>query len=116
MERLVKIGESEIKMRATAATPMHYRNQFKKDMLVELSAMDGKDVSDMDLGVFERMAYIMSGAFKAGTSLEDWLDQFELMDIIDASAEIMNLWQDNSETRMASHSKNEGTAENSTQV
>lgn len=115
MEKIINIGGKEIHMKATAATPMHYRNQFKKDMLVELSAMEGKELAEMDLSVFERMAYIMSGAFKEGISLEDWLDGFDGMtDILEAVAEIMTLWQDNTETRMYSDSKNEETAGNST--
>lgn len=117
MEKIINIGGKDILMRSTSATPMHYRNQFNKDMLVELSAMEGKDLSEMDLGVFERMAYIMSGAFKEGISLEDWLDGFDGMtDILEAVADIMDLWTANTQTRMTSHSKNEETAESSTQA
>ena len=116
MEKKITIGGKDLVMRATAATPMHYRNQFKKDMLVELSAMEGLELAEMDLGVFERMAYIMSGAFKDGTSLEDWLEQFEMTDILEAVSDIMDMWSANEETRMRPNSKNEMMAENTTQV
>jgi len=117
MEKIIKIGDKEVTMRATAATPLHYRNQFNKDLIVELSMMEGKELVDLDFGVFERMAYIMSGAFKDGTSLEDWLEQFDSMtDIIEASAEMIELWEQNAETRLQGHSKNAEMVENSTQA
>lgn len=116
MEKTINIGGKEIQMRATAATPMHYRNQFKKDMMVELAAQEGKDFTEMDLGVFERMAYIFSGAFKDGTSLEEWLEQFdEITALTEAIPELMEFWDDNRETRMVSH-PNEETVESSTQA
>lgn len=116
MEKTITIGGKEILMRATAATPMHYRNQFKKDMMVELAAQEGKDLQNMDLGVFERMAYIFSGAFKNGVSLEEWLEQFdEITALTEAIPDIMTFWEDNKETRMVSH-PNAETVESSTQA
>ena len=116
MKKTINIGGKEILMTATAATPMHYRNQFKKDMMVELAAQEGKDLSEMDLGVFERMAYIFSGAFKEGTSLEEWLEQFDsITALTEAIPELMEFWDDNKESRMVPH-PNEATVESSTQV
>ena len=116
MEKTITIGGKEILMRATAATPMHYRNQFKKDLMVELAAQEGKELADMDLGVFERMAYIFSGAFKEGKSLEDWLEEFdEITALTEAIPELMTFWEDNQATRMVNH-PNAETVENSIQA
>ena len=78
MKKKVMIGDKEVLMTATSATPLHYRNQFPNhDLFKELQANEGKALEDIDYSVFERMAYIMSGAFKEGISLEEWLEQFK---------------------------------------
>ena len=117
MEKTVIIGGKEVLMRATAATPLHYRNQFPgHDLFKELQANEGKALDELDYSVFERMAYIMSGAFKEGTSLEDWLEQFDgIMDVMEAVAEIMDTWNDNAQTQNTPH-PNEETAESTTPV
>lgn len=108
MKKKVMIGDKEVLMTATSATPLHYRNQFPNhDLFKELQANEGKDLADIDYSVFERMAYIMSGAFKEGLCLEEWLEQFDgLTDVIEACAEVMELWTGNAETQNEPHSKN----------
>lgn len=114
MEKTIKIGEQEIRLKATAATPLHYRNVFKgHDLMKDLMKIGECDenLENIDLGIFERMVYIMSGAFKT-ESLADWLDKFEMTDIVEAIPEIIDLWGDNAETQSLDNSKNVGTTEN----
>ena len=116
MEKTILIGTKEVKMKATAATPLHYRNTFKGyDLFKDLQKNEGKDIADMDLSVFERLAFIMSGEFRNMT-LEEWLEQFDgLTDVVEACAEILTAWNDSAEPQSIVR-KNEETAENSTQV
>lgn len=117
MERIIKIGDKEIYMKSTAATPMHYRNQFKgRDLLKEMAGFNGDDLSSIDTSVFDRLAYIMSGAFKDGISLEDWLEQFEMMEFIEAYEDIVELWMGSNDNQNISNSKNAVAVENSAQV
>lgn len=115
MEKTILIGTKEVKMRATAATPLHYRNTFKGyDLFKDLQKNEGKDIADMDLSVFERLAFIMSGEFRNMT-LEEWLEQFDgLTDVVEACAEILTAWNDGAEPQSIAR-KNEETAESSTQ-
>ena len=59
MEGTVKIGGHEVKMRASAATPVFYRKKFGRDCIVDLSPfMAGQEMADFS--VFENLAYIMA--------------------------------------------------------
>ncbi len=42
MESIIKIGDEEVRLKANAITAMHYKNQFKSDVLKDtLSAIGG---------------------------------------------------------------------------
>ena len=98
MEKIIKIGDKDVRFKATAATPMKYRNSFPgKDLFRDLIALEESDDGDME--IFERIAYSMSDAQAEGLTLEDWLEQFELMDLVTALPEIMSLWEDNADTQ-----------------
>lgn len=95
MERTVKIGGKDVRMQASAATPVFYRRKFNRDILVDLAPfMAGKEMDD--LGVFENLAYIMAKrADPEGVpdDIVEWLDQFDAATaIFDALPEIMTLW------------------------
>ena len=108
MTKTVMIGGKEVKMQASAATPVFYRRKFGKDMLVQIAPMmAGKEMDDYS--VFENMAYIM--AKRADDSIPDdvveWLEQFDsAMAIYDASAEIMAVWLASQKTTSTSKKKN----------
>lgn len=62
MERIVNIGDKEIKLRITAATLIHYRNEFNQDPLksiMKLSKIE-EDTTELDLEVFYNLFYIMA--------------------------------------------------------
>ena len=109
MEKIINVGGRDIKFTATAATPMHYRNVFKgcdifKDLMkIEEEQQGAQSESEMidavDMGIFERIAFIMSGEFKNGKSFEQWLEGFEMLDIMTALPDIMQLWTDNMDTQ-----------------
>jgi len=112
MKKIIKIGEKEIEFTATAATAMHYRNTFKGyDMLKELQSLSGGEIeANIDYGMIDRMAYIMSGAFKGKKSMEEWLEQFGPLDIINAMTDILEIYTDSTSTQNMTR-KNVETAE-----
>lgn len=112
---IIKNGK-EHHFAATAATPRKFRNHFKRDMLMELSNIckdvdeetmkalqngdveaANVDIEQVDMGLMEDMAYIMCVDKKPAT-VEEWLEQFEMMDGIELVTEAFELWEDSEKT------------------
>lgn len=112
---IIKNGK-EYHFAATAATPRKFRNHFKRDMLMELANIykdaddetmkalqngdvdaANVDIEQVDMGLMEDMAYIMCVDKKPAT-VEEWLEQFEMMDGIELVTEAFELWEDSEKT------------------
>ena len=99
-------------MKATGNTPKRYRDTFNKDLLVEYQNLlkkidpEGNFQEGADLGVVERLAYVMAKQYdnNIGT-LEEWLDEFGVMDIFNSLADIFSVWNASSETLSDSKKK-----------
>lgn len=120
MEKIIEVSGQSIKFKATAATPIHYRNMFRRDLLRDMQDLyeenkkveEGADehYSIGSLEAFEKIAYIMarSGAgnppdFPA--TPEDWLEGFEMFSIYEALPELIELWGINQKTLSARKKK-----------
>lgn len=112
---IIKNGK-EYHFAATGATPRKFRNHFKRDMLTELANIykdtdeatmkalqngdvdvANVDIEQVDMGLMEDMAYIMCIDEKPAT-VDEWLEQFELMDGIEIVTEAFELWEDSEKT------------------
>lgn len=106
MEKTIKIGNKEVKMKATASTPKRYRNMFNRDLLVELQKIashidvnTGAFIGEVDFDVVENLAYIMAKQADDGIAeIEDWLDMFEPTDVYNAIPQILSVWNNSQET------------------
>jgi hypothetical protein len=117
MQKTVKIGETEIMMRSSAATAIRYRNVFHEDIMQELM---GFDPGKMDAAVIEKiqkLGYIMARSAERAdmTRLTEddymvWLDHFETIDLAQASKEILMLYLGN-KLSSSELKKTEGTAD-----
>lgn len=112
MEKTITIGNVEVTMRATGNTPKRYRETFNKDLLVEYQKLlrhiddEGNFDDNADLGVVERLAYIMAKQYDENIgTLEEWLDQFGVMDIFNSLNQIVTVWTKNTETLSDSKKK-----------
>ena len=103
MIRDIKVGNKIIAMRANAATPIRYRQVFKKNLLPFFM---GKASDEEAAEMVGELAYIMarsaSNASMAKLSYEDyldWLDDFEPLDFVDNGTvtAIVELYQGNEE-------------------
>lgn len=97
MERKIKIGDKEVTLRATAAVPYLYREEFGQDMLLDMAEAN----SGSNTTLFTRLAYVMARhADKSQTpeNIIDWLDEFETFDIYQAVPAIMEVWGLNQQT------------------
>lgn len=100
MERIVKIGGNDYKMKATAASLLKYKAQFGRDLLDDVSAMqaamksDGSfDFSAIDLEVLYNMCWLLIKA--ADPELPpplDWLDTLDSFPLEEAAKDAMELY------------------------
>lgn len=112
MEKIIKIGDKEVTMRATAGTPRRYRAIFHRDLMSDMVRLSdklkkngetGSEFDNLDLTIFENVAYIM--AKQADSSLPDidaWFDTFDIFDIYQVLPEILSLWGLETETQVQS--------------
>lgn len=117
MDKVVKIRDKELGLRATALTPRLYRHKIGRDMIVDLNnltkaykkAVKAKGTEDeedaqlsvTDLEIFENVAYIMARQYDTSlpASVEEWLDsQDQVFTVYELLPEIIELWQLNNMT------------------
>lgn len=113
IERTIKIGNQEVKMRSSAAIPRLYRAKFKRDIFKDLTKLkdaynrrrdkksDEFEVDDLE--IFENVAYIMAmhgNPENTPKDIDSWLDQYEMFSIYDVLPEILKLWGENMETEV----------------
>ena len=99
MEKIINIGNREIRMKSTAGTMREYRNNFKRDFIQDLQSLQTKlqeksanELELIDLEMFENIAWCMAKtADKSVPDIIRWLDEFDTFDIMQALPEIMEL-------------------------
>jgi len=107
MDKIVKIGDREVKFRATARTPRLYRALIGRDMIADINKLkkkfekvkNGDEVLDiMDLQIFEDTAYIMARHAEPEIeqkTADEWLDTFDMFSIYEVLPQILELWSIN---------------------
>ena len=108
MEKTIKIGGIDVRMKATAMTSLLYSDKFvgkdgtPEDLFAEMAKLTqaitaGKGFGNASYNVLPKVAYIM--AKQADPTITDdvgeWLDQFGMMDIFNAMDQIVLLWDVN---------------------
>lgn len=101
MEKVLIIGNKEVKMKSTAGTMMRYRNNFNRDFIKDLVRLQrvldnklekGEEFEALDLDIFEKLAWCMAKtADDSIPDIEHWLDEFDTFDIMQVLPEIMGL-------------------------
>ena len=112
IKREIEICGKMVPFRSSATVPRLYRAKFKRDIFKDLSKLEssfsgkqtqGSELQIDDLEIFENVAYIM--AYHADNSIpstiEEWLDQFEMFSIYEVLPQILELWGDNMQTDIA---------------
>ena len=103
MYREIKVGKSTVPMLANGATPIRYKMVFGKDLISEFQNVESNYALAMD--TISELAFIMAkAAEKADMSklnMEtyiEWLEQFEPLDLTEASDGVVDIYLANSET------------------
>ena len=114
MVKEIKIGTQAVTLEANAATPIRYRNTFKKDLLTQISEGTRENGVDMKVAseVAPELAFIMAmSAQKADmnglneTKWLEWLEQFGPMDVINATEQIFSVYFGDAETEVEAKKK-----------
>lgn len=118
MDKIVRIGDKDMGLRATALTPRLYRFKIGRDMIVDLKnlaknyakAKDDEDaqLSVTDLTIFENVAYIMAKQYNPDlpSTPDEWLDSMdEVFTVYELLPDILELWQLNQITTSAPKKK-----------
>lgn len=112
IKREIEICGKKVPFRSSATIPRLYRAKFKRDIFKDLSKLEssykgktreGTEFQIEDLEIFENVAYIM--AYHADNSIpstiEEWLDEFDMFSIYEVLPQILELWGDNMMTDIA---------------
>ena len=117
MQKTVKIGETDVMMRSSAATAIRYRNIFHGDIMKELMEMDPEKMDAAVIEKIQKLGYVMARSAERAdmTRLTEddymiWLDQFDTIDIMRASKDILMLYLGN-KLSSSELKKTEGTAD-----
>lgn len=115
MEKIISIDGKNIRFRSTAGTLMRYRNNFGRDFIKDIVALEKKfktvktgqsQFELIELDMFEKIAWSMAKTANNNTpDIEHWLDDFESFSIMQILPEIMellvgNLSQESQKKRM----------------
>ena len=113
-EKVIKVGDREVKFRSSAAVPRLYRIKFKRDIFRDIAKLEknfaekgSEEMSLMeidDLEIFENVAYIMAWHADPSIpgSIDEWLENYEMFSIYEVLPEILELWGDNLMTQVDS--------------
>ena len=113
LEKTIAISDKQVKFRSSATIPRLYRAKFKRDIFKDLSRLessykgnsdDGSSFEIEDLEIFENVAYIMAyhADHSIPSTIEEWLDEFEMFSIYEVLPEILELWGMNLQTEIES--------------
>ena len=98
MEKVIQIGNKDVKLRSSAATYIKYRRVFKEDLFKSLQDMskeigDEGNIPDGAVAILLQAAFIMAQQAdpKTTTDIDTWLDQFELIDSINGIQGVFEL-------------------------
>lgn len=112
MEKTIRIGDVDVRLKCTAATPMAYRMQFGTDIFHDIVKIQGLQEAGIGEGIGEgigtmnQIAYVMAKQADSGIpDFGDWLDQFGMADIMGAAGDILGLWGSNMITEAKSKKK-----------
>lgn len=110
MEKIIKVGNREYRMRASALIPKLYRARIGRDMISDMARLQKKmaeaqksstedeetaQLNVMDLTIFENVAWVMIKAAgeDVGDSPDEWLDSIDgVFSIYEVMPEILELW------------------------
>ena len=123
MEKTIKIGDKEVKLKTSGGLPRRYREMFDRDVFLDFgqitkglkkgAGLSADNLPPETMEIIENLAFCM--AKFADPSIPDdiyeWLDEFPSTAVYLAAGEVIKLWNDEQKV----HSKPKKAAQPSTE-
>ena len=94
MDKVIKIGDKDVTLRATASTVRRYRARFGRDLLADMQAFTEGAQSGEVLEAIQSLTYIMAKQAndKVPDDVDEWLDSFNVFPVADIAPDVVRLW------------------------
>lgn len=94
MDKVIKIGDKDVTLRATASTVRRYRARFGRDLLADMQRFTGGESTGEILEAIANLTYVMAKQANNAVpdDIDEWLDSFEVFPTADIAADVVNLW------------------------
>lgn len=95
MEKTVVIDGKEFRLVANGATPRRYRSLFTKDIFNGIQNAVSQTGEIKNSEFFENLTFCMAlqgGSIPDGMKIDEWLEQFSPMAIMNVASEVLDLW------------------------
>lgn len=91
MKRTIEIDGRTITFKATARTPLLYKQWVGRDLFTDIQKIQTE--KDMALNVLGDLAYVMAKQEDPSIGdMEEWFDQFEMFSLYMALPQLQDLW------------------------
>lgn len=103
MKGLITLNNEEMEFTCNGWTPFLFKEQFGEDIFKGISAMKN---GDLDVVFISRLAWVMRKQSDETTPpLKDWLENFDMVEILSKGNEIISLWAKSVKTNSKSKKK-----------
>jgi len=107
MRKTINVGDIEVPLRVSGATPELYEDYFGRDLMEDFSTLidsvnNGEKIEGRTLKITKSMMYIMAKQADKRVSDEyiDWLDQFEDFPVEDFAVDVVRLFAESLKTKV----------------
>lgn len=91
MKRTITIDDKEVTFKATARTPLLYKQLIGKDLFLEMNRLQSDQGAALE--VFGNLAYVMAKqADPTIGDIDDWFDDFGMFSIYTALPQLTDMW------------------------
>ena len=114
MEATIRVGDRDVKFRASASLPRLYRIKFGRDMFIDLQKLktaylknqaEGNEFGLDDLELFENFTYMLAkhaDPEHTKDNIDEWLDDYPIFSIYEVMPQVLELWCLNEQTLVES--------------
>lgn len=102
MEKTIKIGGKDIRMKSSGSLPRLYRRELSRDLFVDMAEIERAARTEEDgttqlqvasIELFENLAWIYAKHADPDTPpIDEWLEQFETFDLYEVIPELISMW------------------------
>lgn len=107
MQKTIMVGDKELTLRSSAATPYRYTQIFHEDFFKAITSLMGADDDTESIDVVCKLAYVMASQANNDDmdalnkdKFIDWLDGFEFSDFSEVLSDVVEVYTGSSKGRV----------------